>query len=78
MNGLSVRPTLVEVPLAGLFFCMRSDMWKSIILFGVIFCSSLVAGTIDPNASDKDFISYGKSLNILENYMVKILAIVLL
>ena len=53
-------------------------MWKSIILFGVIFCSSLVAGTIDPNASDKDFISYGKSLNILENYMVKILAIVLL
>ena len=35
-------------------------MWKYIILFGVIFCSSLVAGTIDPNASDKEFISYGK------------------
>ena len=35
-------------------------MWKYIILSGVIFCSSLVAGTIDPNASDKEFISYGK------------------
>ena len=35
-------------------------MWKYIALFGIIFCSSLAAGTIDPNTPDKDYISYGK------------------